>query len=399
MNRTLMWAIVLELVITLGVSTLGVCRDTFVDISGSLDWSKVPVFAADCKVDPFKLLSRPDWAKSTEAKMLAYVMARVKDMRPTTDNWYDSAELFRAAYSLAMKCPEGQDGARQQWIRLALAAARRSLTQDPNCTYLSFWCVLNGGPELSRTAGLDPQVRDGLVALYRSYEKQSRFPALHMFNIYCVLNAAGDQKGARDALEDAYLLCPNDSAITSQLKGLRAEMGDVSGAQQISPGSVTDALLVDHRSNTLSDFADQKLTLAEEALSTGRIAEAKRDFEKAWRTLERMEQLRQKEGAVPFPGTGMSRNKCATGLGLIAIGREDIPGAIEWLKRSDAKGMWLEKIGYDLRLARKLSTVPSAREAVITYLQKASRYGSPKSKEDVQKLLKQVERAKSVGRR
>ncbi len=399
MNKALMWAIVLQLVITLGVGTLGFCRDTFVDISSSLDWGKVPVFAAECKVNPFKLLSRPDWHKSTKEQTLAYVMARVKDMRPATDNWHDSAELFRAAYSLAMKCPKEQDGARQQWIKLALAAARRSLAQDPDSTYLSFWCVLNGGPELSRTAGLDPQVRDGLVALYKSYEKQSAFPALHLFNIYCVLNAAGDQKGARDALEDAYLLCPKDSAITSQLKGLREEMGDVSGAQQISPGSVTDALLVDHPSNTLSDFADQKLGLAENAFGRGRMTEAKQNFEKVWSALERIDQLRQKEGAVPFPETGLMRNNCATGLGLIAIGRGDTEGALVWLKRSDAKGMWLENIGYDLRLARKLSTVPSARQLLIPYLQKASRWGLPKSKEDAKQLLNQIQRAQLVGKR
>ncbi len=400
MNRALGWSIIIALVLTLVPAKFIFSRDIGLETSKLMDWNVAPVYAAEIKFNPNKCLYR--WKKGyqlTKEELHAFVMARVKDMRPVTDNWFDSAELFWAAYSLAIKCPEGEDDARQQWIKLALAAARRSLKQDPNNTHLARWCVLASGPRLQRIHNLDPQVSQVLVALYKSYEKTSLYPALHLYNIYCVLDATGDQKGARDALEDAYTLCPKDLVIVLELRSLREEMGDVSGAAEIEIVRGSFFIRQDTPIVNLVPFARDKLALAQEAYRVGRIAEAKRNFDKVWSALDKVKKLWRKKHKNVVPETGLMRNKCATGLGLIAIGRGDTEGALEWLKKSDAKGMWLEKIGYDLRLARKLSTVPSAREAVIAYLEKASSWGLPKSKEDAKQLLNQIQRAQLVGKR
>ena len=362
------WVSVTVLALSIGLAAGAASEDRLEKITERLssryNWDEFPVVAADVKIVPPKLVGRPDWDRLSATEALRYIREREANGVPTTGHWFESAELFRAAYALARRYPEGSKQ-RQRWLQFAIAAARRSLRQDGDNIYLAYWCILTG--ELGKPRRLqDALVCRELESEFTDRLRTTMFPALQLFNIYCVRKAMGDVEGARVALEDAYVLCPRDSMIAGELKSLREEMGDKAGADQI-------VLKLDYSKFAspqirLLGEARKRIEIAEEAYRKGKLDEVLRNAREGWRLLQRASELLAGRPSKRVPTFGLCVNRCATLMGLCALDRGEVQVSLEWLSRSLSDDMFLPICGYDLRLVRRLVSEPPAGGACARYL-------------------------------
>ena len=325
----------------------------------------------------------------TTAQKEADVARFYVDGEVITQGWIESAKLFRASFLLAIKQPL-RSKARKHLLKIALKGAERCLQQKPDTMVIALapWKLRMPDEWFCRE----------LLRIYSNRELHFEHEAVRAYCASLLYEALGERNSAWSSMEEAYLLAPEDSIVSCRIKRMRKNGGDFSGAldaiAQSEPHNRPDSI------PSLIDRANHEFDKAEVFLAAKNVEKALLHGQNCWESLDALEAMRSGDtGVTGMSLMGLRRNRCATVCGLAAFQKGDVEGAVKWLEASLTHGQFVKMLGYDLRLARKLSTVPSAREAVITYLQKASRYGLPKSKEDAQKLFKQVRQAKLAGRR
>ncbi len=346
-----------------------------------INWNETPVGGAHIKMTEFAFMERPDWEKANADEIAAYIQQRSANGSPTTDNWFESAELFRAAYVLAKRLPVSSED-RRRWLDVALAAAQRSIKQDSETVYLGFDCVLDMEPA-------DEYLCARLLKLFEDELVVASRPAIPLFNIYCLHRAAGNADCATIALERAYQLCPKDPLVGAQVIRSRTDAGQVPQAMQAVlaqdfAGAVNDPTV------KLALLADKEEKIAELDLLGGDRVKAQEHYQNAWSSLEEIAQLQRAGQIVIPPAVCLQRNRCATSLGLLWFEKGNIGQATAWLKSSSTDGEFLRMMGYDLRLAEKLAGEPSAKEEVIRYLEVARACGPEHAKTRADKLLQDL---------
>jgi len=346
-----------------------------------VNWEETPVGGAHIKMTEFAFMQRPDWKKADTDQIAAYICHRYRDGSPTTRSWFDSAELFRAAYVLALRYPVASED-RRKWQHIALVAAKRSISQDPETIYIAFDCVLD------LKAG-DKYLCSKLVEVFEDTLATASHPAIPLFSIYCVYSTIGDTDCARDALEYAYQLCPKDALVAGHIVRSRRDDGQVSRAREVVFGRDSGATSAEETLR-LASLAQNDQAIAEQYVTEDNPEEARKALERAWSNLQRIRELRRGGNIVIPPTLCLQRNRCATDIGLIVYDRGNPAQAIHWLKASLTDGPFVKMLGYDLRLAEKLMRNPSERDMVIRYLEVARKCGPMHINVRASKLLQDL---------
>ncbi|MBN1593702.1 MAG: tetratricopeptide repeat protein [Candidatus Coatesbacteria bacterium] len=287
-----------------------------------INWDATPVQLALDKMMEFKPLERPKWAKEETAKIAESVDGHFRGGKPTTENWFDSAELFDAAYILAGRFSADSEDARK-YSDLALHAARLSVEQDRETVSMAF-----GFPKINESPTRE-YVCGELLKIFRDDLKTAPHPAIPLFNIYCVYQNLGDADLAHESLEKAHDLCPLDSMIAPYMIRYLEGIGDFDRADKIHDEVFgrrpTEETL------GLSHDASEAERSAERFRRERKPEQALEALGRAWAIFEKIEEMRRNGRVIIPPTIGLSRNRVATLIGLIHSEMGNLEQAIKWL--------------------------------------------------------------------
>jgi len=348
---------------------------TFAD-SQDCKWDETPVFCASTSwygiakargIKPFDGL--------TDEEITRFIEQRYVDAKVETKDWFDSSLLFDAACSLASG--EADAGERSRLLMIALKAAEKTIQQNPDNIEIALTA--------SRMKPVDKWFCGIVLRLIESPGASFKYQAIRQYDIYRLQLALGNKKAAKAAIEDAYTLCPKDVIIRNAVIKLRTEMKDFAGAaeavkeEEMTP---TDSMWA------ISAEATRAQRLGDIHLKEGRLDKARSELLKAWDALDRLQKKKEELGFVGVPIVDLSRNRCATSLGLIALKQGDVQRARRWLKASLTFDMFMAYKGYDMRLVKKAVSVPALKPECIEYLKAASVLGTDQMKDAAFAMLK-----------
>ena len=368
MYRKAGFLIVLVLLAMAGPSVLAETQDC--------KWDETPV---SCASTTWYDIARERGVKSFEQledeEITKFIDQRYVDGKVETKDWFDSSLLFDAT---CFQAGEEEDaGTRARLLMIALKAAEQTMAQNPDNIEI--------GLTASRMEPVDKWFCGIILRLIENPGTSFKYAAIRHYNTYNLRLALGQKKAAKAAIEDAYTLCPTDSIIRNAVIKLRTEMKDLAGAAEV---------VKDEDESPTSDMwaisaeATKAQRMGDIHLKEGKIDESRSELLKAWDALDRLQKKKEELRFVGVPIVDLSRNRCATSLGLIALTQGDIQEASRWLKASLTFDMFMEYKGYDMRLVKKAVSVPALKTECIDYLKAASVLGTDKMKDDAFAMLK-----------
>lgn len=342
-------------------------------------WDETPVSCAST--------SWPDMLREREVKLWedwsdedfeAFIEKHYVGQQVTTEDWFDSTLLFEASCVFAEDKKDDAE-ARARLLMIALKAAERSLKQNPDAIEVS--------QAASRMEPVDEWFCGTLLRLIEHPDTAFKYPAIRQYNIYNLQKALGDQKAAGAAIEDAYTTCPKDVVIQNAVREMRTDAKDFSGAIEVVEADDGKPTLeiwdISHQATNAQRMGDIYL-------KAGELDKASTELLKAWDTLDRLQEKKEDLAFVGVPIVEMSRNRCATGLGLIALQKGDLEETRRWLNASLTQDMFMEYKGYDMRLVKKTAAISALKPESIEYLKAASILGTDKMKDDAFAMLRKL---------
>jgi len=318
------------------------------------------------------------WEDWSDEDFGAFIDEHYIDGRVVADDWFDSSLLFEASCYQA-EDDEADSEARTRLLMIALKAAESTLKSNPNSIMIS--------AVVSRMEPIDEWFCGSILRLIQNPEMTSKYPALRQYNIYNLKKALGDQKAAREAIEDAYTMCPKDAVIKNSVRSMREDMNDLSGAAEVIKAEDEKPTMEIWK---ISGEATNAQRMGDIHLKMGEHEKARTELLKAWETLDRLQKKKEELEFVGVPVVEMSRNRCATSLGLIALQKGDVEEARRWLKASLTHDMFMEYKGYDMRLVKKAVSTAALRAECIEYLKAASILGTDKMKDEAFSMLRKL---------
>ncbi|MCD6328348.1 hypothetical protein J7M28_12475 [bacterium] len=155
-----------------------------------------------------------------------------------TQDWVQSAKLFRACFLLALMLPSPSES-RDELLKVALKGAKRCLNQRSDTMVLALAPCKMKIP--------DKWFCRELLEMYLDKGLQFAHEAVRAYCASLLHEALGEKKEARSAMEEAYRLAPDDGIIAYKIKGMRKDGGDFSEAldaiAQSESGGRPDSLL------------------------------------------------------------------------------------------------------------------------------------------------------------
>ncbi len=340
-------------------------------------WDETPVSCASTAwFDIARERGVKSWDELTDEQKTAIIDQHYVEGQLATQDWFESARLFDAACFLAEENADAE--ARARLLMIALKAAEHTLKENPD--------VIEIGLTASGMEPIDEWFCGSILRLIQHPGTASKYPAIGQYNVYRLQKALGDQKAARAAIEDAYTMCPKDAVIGNAVREMRTKMKDFGGAIQV----VTDDEKPTMEVWQISSEATNAQRMGDIHLKAGELDKASSELLKAWDALDRLQKKKEELEFVGVPIVEMSRNRCATSLGLIALQKGQVEEARRWLKASLTHDMFMEYKGYDVRLVKKAVSVPALKEECAEYLKAASVLGTDKMKEEAFSMLKKL---------
>jgi len=342
-------------------------------------WDETPVSCAStswpdmCRERGVKL-----WEDWSDADFQGFIDKHYVDQQVTTEDWFDSTLLFQASCFFAEDKKDDAE-ARAKLLMIALKAAERSLKQNPDAIEIS--------QAASKMEPVDEWFCGTILRLIEHPDTAFKYPAIQQYNIYNLQKALGNQKAAAAAIEDAYTLCPKDAVIQNAAREMRTDAKDSSGAIEVveaDDGKPTLEIW------DISHQATNAQRLGDIHLKAGELDKSSTELLKAWDALDRVQEKKEDLAFVGVPIVEMSRNRCATSLGLIALQKRDVEETRRWLNASLTQDMFMEYKGYDMRLVKKTVAIDSLKPESIEYLKAASILGTDKMKDEAFAMLRKL---------
>ncbi|MBN1594028.1 MAG: tetratricopeptide repeat protein [Candidatus Coatesbacteria bacterium] len=345
-------------------------------------WDETPVSCDSSRW--YELVSERNiksWDEYSEDEITELIASNYIDGQVTTEDWFESTRLFSAACYLAGE-DETDAGERAKLMMIALKAAERTLKQNPDTCRIS--------DIATDMKPIDAWFCSTILRLVKYSASNGKCPAIRQYSIYLLQNALGNQKAAREAIEDAYTMCPNDPVIQNSIGRIRTDMNDFSGALEV--------VKTDDSENTpssdiwaISREATNAQRMGDIHLEAGDLDKSRAELLRAWDALDRLQKKKEELKFVGVPVVELSRNRTATSLGLIALQKGDIEEARSWLERSLTHDMFMEYKGYDMRLVKKAISNPALKNECVKYLKAASVLGTDEMKDEAFAMLKTLE--------
>ena len=326
-----------------------------------------------------------------DADFRAYISERYRDGEVTTDDWFETDNLFDAAIDWAWQNKDDPK-MRREALEIALDAAAQSLDLDfHNCAISreverQFDDI---GEDVLRNE--EGWFCDRIIDLYKSKLGDNDYEnALTLYNIGEVLKAKGEMKLAAEAFASSHSLSPKDPIPTYVLKDVQVKMGDWLGVLATVKEMGWDITEVSDReyNDRLRELAYLAGDAGEAYLNLGMFGDAEISLMLALRGKYLFVAKKTEKGDPDYINKVAGEiNKWTTSLGLVALAVGDRERAIKWFKESFVHSQHMAFKGYDLRLLKELMKDPSLRKLCISYLQLALEAKMTGMEEEVKALL------------